>query len=119
MNIQPPYQGSCHCGAIRFTVHTKIERVLSCNCSICQRAGYLLAFIPEAQFSLLAGADAMTDYQFGKQHIHHTFCRTCGVRAVGHGAAPDGGTIYAVNARCLEGIDLSAFPVDTYDGRSL
>ena len=33
------YQGSCHCGRVRFEVRTELTRVSECNCSICRRKG--------------------------------------------------------------------------------
>lgn len=36
------YQGSCHCGNIKFTAEGEIGEVMSCNCSICERKGSLL-----------------------------------------------------------------------------
>lgn len=112
------YQGSCHCGAVRFRATTDLAKVIACNCSICSRTGWLLTFLDEASFVLEAGEGAQTDYQFNKKHIHHTFCTTCGVRSFGHGAAPDGSTMYAVNVRCLEGVDIAALTVTQVDGKS-
>jgi hypothetical protein len=113
------YSGSCHCGNVRFEVETDLANVISCNCSICTRAGYLLAFVPDSQFKLLAGQNAQSDYQFNKKHIHHLFCKTCGVRSFGHGKSPDGGEMYAINVRALEGVDLDALKVNKVDGKSL
>lgn len=116
------YAGGCHCGAVRFEVQmARPETLIACNCSMCGRMGWLLAFVPAEQFSLLSGADALRDYQFAKKHIHHEFCSTCGVRAFGHGKNPDGeGETYSVNVRCLDDNDeLLTIPVHSFDGRSL
>lgn len=113
------YQGSCHCGNVRFEVDTDLSSVISCNCSICSRAGYLLTFVPEAQFRLLAGEDAQSDYQFNRKNIHHLFCKTCGVRSFGHGKGPDGAAMYAINVRTLDGVDLDALDVKQVDGKKL
>ena len=112
------YQGSCHCGAVRYQVSMELGQVIACNCSICSRTGTLLAFVPAAQFELLAGDDALTDYQFNKHVIHHLFCRTCGVRSFARGVGPDGAPMVAVNARCLEGVDPDSLAIVKYDGRS-
>ena len=40
------YRGSCHCGAVAFEVEGEIKSAMSCNCSICQRKGSLLWFVP-------------------------------------------------------------------------
>lgn len=113
------YEGSCHCGKVRFEVTTDLSNVISCNCSICSRAGYLLAFVPDSQFSLLSGDGEQADYQFNEKKIHHLFCKTCGVRSFGHGTGPDGAPMYAVNVRTLDGVDLDALQVQKVDGRAL
>lgn len=111
------YRGSCHCGTVTYEVQTDLATVLSCNCSICSRAGYLLAFVPAEQFKLLSGKDAQRDYQFNKRNIHHLFCSTCGVRSFGHGTGPDGSQMYAVNVRTLEGVDLDALKIQKVNGK--
>jgi hypothetical protein len=113
------YAGGCHCGKVRFEVQADLTRVIACNCSICSKVGWLLAFAPKAHFSLLSGEDALSDYQFNKKHIHHQFCSSCGVRSFSHGAAPDGQEMVAINVRCLEGVDLEALEVARFDGKSL
>jgi hypothetical protein len=73
--------------------------------------------VPPSQFKLLSGADAQTDYQFGKETMHHLFCSTCGVHAFGRYAA--GGTENViVNLRCVEGVDVDALEVQKFDGKS-
>lgn len=114
------YRGSCHCGAVRYEVTMPPpDKAYACNCSICGRAGWLLAFVPGDTFRLLAGDDALVDYQFGKRHLHHTFCRVCGVRPFSSGTDEKGGKTVAVNLRCLAGLDPTKLPVQTFDGASL
>jgi hypothetical protein len=112
------FEGSCHCGAVRYTAPTARDDVISCNWSICARAGTLLTFVPAARFELLSGAEALGDYQFGARKIHHHFCTTCGIRPFGKGQMPDGQPIVAVNVRCLEGVDLGSLHVTQVDGKS-
>jgi hypothetical protein len=113
------YAGGCHCGKVRFEVQTDFQPVVSCNCSICAKMGWLLTFVPAAKFTLLSGQEVLSDYQFGKKHVHHVFCGHCGIRSFGHGTAPDGSPTYAVNVRCLEGVDLGALTITPFDGKSL
>jgi hypothetical protein len=96
-----------------------LGKVTACNCSICSRVGALRTFIPAADFKLLQGQESLTDYQFGKHHIHHTFCKTCGVHAFASGKAPNGQDMYAINARALEGVDPSKLEVSHFDGQKL
>ena len=113
------HHGSCHCGAVRYTVDADLEGATACNCSMCGRAGTLLAFVPESSFALEAGDDATGDYQFGAKHIHHLFCRTCGIKPYAWGLDEKGQRTIAVNLRCLEDFDLEKLPVTHFDGAAL
>ncbi|HEY3498716.1 MAG TPA: GFA family protein [Polyangiaceae bacterium] len=113
------YTGSCHCGKVRYEVELDLATpVISCNCSMCGRSGTLLTFVPAERFTLLSGEDALTDYQFNRHAIHHLFCSTCGIKSFAKGVAPNGAETRAVNARCLEGVDLQSLTVKDFDGKS-
>jgi len=112
------YSGSCHCGRIRFEAEGDIDSALACNCSICQRKGSLLWFVPRPALRLLTPEEDTATYLFNKHVIQHRFCPTCGIHAYGEAPAPSGELMAAINIRCLEGIDLQAIPVTNFDGRS-
>ena len=112
------HSGSCHCGQVAFEVEGTIEGVLSCNCSICQRKGSLLWFVPRAHLRVTTGEDAMATYTFNRHVIRHRFCPVCGMHPFGEGTDPKGNAIAAINLRCLTDIDLDSIPVHHYDGRS-
>lgn len=113
------YQGGCHCGGVRFEVTTDLARTISCNCSICQKTGSILAFAPASGFTLLQGAEMLRDYQFNKMIVHHLFCTACGIRSFARGRNPDGTESVAINVRCLDDVDLTALTPAPYDGKSL
>jgi hypothetical protein len=111
------FTGSCHCGAIAFTVEADMpETVLSCNCSHCRRKGFLLAFFPASRFRLDRGEDAIRTYRFHTHRLAHQFCGTCGTQPFAEGENPDGSDSRAVNMRCVPEADLDAFTVKHYDG---
>ena len=113
------YRGSCHCGQVAFEVEGTLEGALACNCSMCQRKGSLLWFVPREQLTLLTpDADAST-YLFNKHAIRHRFCASCGIHPFAEARNPKGDPMAAVNVRCLDGIDLASVPVTHFDGRSL
>ncbi len=112
------HTGSCHCGKVKFEVEMKLENAISCNCSICMKRGSLLSFAPESNFKLLSGEGDLQDYLFNQKHIHHLFCKTCGILPFGKAIAPDGVKTVAVNIRTLDGIDLKKVNIQEYDGRS-
>jgi hypothetical protein len=120
MSASRSYTGSCHCGAVRYHATADLSTpVIACNCSICSRAGWLLTFVPASDFTLERGDDHLTDYQFAAHHVHHVFCKVCGVRAFSHGPNPKTGSdTYAVNVRCLDDVDPTSLTVTNFDGRS-
>lgn len=112
------HKGSCHCGAIAFTVEGEIQDVLSCNCSICQRRGSLHWFVPRDALTVSTPESASRVYQFNKHRLEHRFCPVCGIHPYATGTDPKGNAMAAINARCLEDIDLDEIPVKHFDGRS-
>jgi hypothetical protein len=113
------FEGSCHCGKVAFRVEAAAPTIaMSCNCSHCRRKGFLLAFFPADQFTLLRGEDSLTDYLFYKHNITHRFCRECGVQPFAEGKMPDGSPTRAVNLRCVEAIDPDGLELQKVDGAS-
>ena len=113
------YTGGCHCGKVRYEVTTDLARVMDCNCSICSKKGHVLTFVPAEQFKLLAGADAVSMYQFNKHVVDHTFCASCGVSSYNSGRNREGVAMYAINLRCVDGVDVASLDVQHVDGKSL
>lgn len=113
------YRGSCHCGNIAFEAEGDIREALACNCSICERRGSLLWFVPRSAMRLLSPEDAASTYTFNKHVIKHRFCPKCGIHPFGEGIDPKGGAIAAINIRCIEGLDLASIAVKHFNGRAL
>ena len=112
------YTGSCHCKNVTFEVDGTIENALACNCSICQRKGSLLWFVPRDALKLTTPEANSKAYTFNKHVIRHHFCPVCGIHPYGEGSDPKGNRMAAINIRCLDGIDLEKIPVTHYDGRA-
>jgi hypothetical protein len=113
------YQGGCHCGRVSFDVDTEIGKVLECNCSICSKKGHLLTFVPAAQVDLRTPETDLSTYTFNQHRIRHQFCPVCGISAFGRGTDQQGNAIFAINVRCLDGVDPHALEIQAFDGRSL
>jgi hypothetical protein len=113
------YQGSCHCGHIAFEVEGTLTGAMACNCSLCQRKGSLMWFVPLERLNLLTPDDNASTYTFNKHVIRHRFCATCGVHPYGEAPDPKGNAMAAINIRCLEGVELEKIPVTHHDGRAV
>ena len=113
------YRGSCHCGNVAFEVEGTIDSALACNCSMCQRKGSLLWFVPRDTMKLLTPQSSASSYTFNKHVIKHRFCPNCGIHPFGEGVDPKGNAIAAINVRCLEGIELEKVPTKQFNGRAI
>ncbi|MBV9826015.1 MAG: GFA family protein [Alphaproteobacteria bacterium] len=111
------YEGSCHCGAVRFRIKADLATVGECNCSVCTKKGILHLIVEPQDFELLSGQDALATYQFNTGTAKHSFCQHCGMHPF-YVPRSDPDKI-DVNARCLDGIDVVALkPERFFDGRN-
>ena len=95
------HTGGCHCGAVRFAAElpSRVE-AQTCNCSMCEKLGFIHIIVPESRFRITAGEEAIATYTFNTGVAKHTFCSVCGVKAFYRPRSnPDG---WSVNARCLD-----------------
>lgn len=109
--------GGCHCGAVRFEValpgHVEAQ---ACNCSMCEKVGFIHLIVPESRFRLTQGEEAITHYRFNSGVADHSFCSICGVKSFYRPRSnPDG---WSVNARCLDDPDSLEIVVEPFDGRN-
>lgn len=110
--------GGCHCGAVKFEIFLDepVTEVFACNCSMCQKTGFLHLFATRDQFRLLSGDQDLENYQFGTKTAHHLFCKNCGIKSYyiprSH---PDG---FSIHAGCLDDFDLNSVTITPFDGRN-
>ena len=121
------YRGSCHCGAVRFTLASEeIVSGIRCNCSICIRKGMVMSSgYFSADAVAVEGKESLAVYQFGDKSVFHYFCKTCGISPFNEVASLPptyGGRARVgdrrVNLGCIDGLDPLALPIDLVDGRS-
>ena len=112
------HRGSCHCERVRFEFEADIERVGSCDCSICTKKGILHVAVPEGSLRITAGEDALSLYRFGSEEASHWFCRHCGIHT--HGRPRMDPSRFTVNARCLDDFDdvMANAATRRFDGRN-
>lgn len=112
------FQGSCHCGAVRFEVHSALTPAGRCNCSLCRRKGALMTpMMAAGNLRLLSGEEALTLYQFNTRTAKHYFCKHCGIYPF-HQTRKDP-NLWRANIGCLDGVDPYALEAGVADGASL
>ncbi len=111
------HTASCHCGAVVVEVEAPPDiEAYECNCSICERTGFLHLIVPKERFRLISGADMLTTYTFNTGVAKHTFCKVCGVKAFYVPRSnPDG---FSVNVHCLDPATVRSLKVLPFDGRN-
>lgn len=109
--------GSCHCGAVRFTVRVEEPlRGARCDCSICSIKGAVTVGTPLEGLRIVEGEDRLSCYQFNTKVAKHYFCSNCGTYTF-HQRRSDPDT-YGVNVACLGLNPYHDFPnVAVVDGR--
>jgi hypothetical protein len=110
-------KGGCHCGRVEIEVEIPARVTVNrCNCSICQKSGYLHLIVPAQRFRLLGGEESLTEYNFNTGVARHLFCNHCGIKSFyvprSH---PDG---FSVNLNCLDVPDEIEVVIKTFDGRN-
>lgn len=111
------YQGSCHCGAVRFEIESDFPELTMCDCSICRRKNALMVKVHESKFRLLAGEDSLTEYQFHTGTARHYFCKTCGIYPFHRKrVTPD---TLGINVFCLHDFEPADIPVRRAQGAAM
>ncbi|HSP99204.1 MAG TPA: GFA family protein [Candidatus Dormibacteraeota bacterium] len=122
------YIGSCHCGRTRFEVDMDLDHVRACDCSICRRRGALIHRVPEEALRILTPLADLVLYQWHTFTASDYLCPVCGILPFRRprmqttaetraGMPPFTG--WAVNVRCLDGVELDAIPVRRVHGSRL
>jgi hypothetical protein len=107
--------GSCVCGAVKWTFAGVPDYATACNCTACRRYGVLWAYDYEGEGITVAGP--VQPYVRGKR-ISFNFCATCGCLAYWRALETEGRgrRRAAVNLRLAEPDAVAAVPIDHLDG---
>ena len=113
----PQYQGSCHCGTVRFTLRAELVELTTCDCSLCVKKNALMTKVHESALVITAGQDALSLYQWNTRRAKHWFCSRCGIYTFHRKRAqPDH---YGVNIHCLDGFDPATLPLRATEGLTM
>ncbi|MCU4179376.1 GFA family protein [Bosea sp. BH3] len=107
-------QAACHCRRVRFevTLAEGFDKPRRCDCSFCRMRGAVVVGATRDGVRIVAGEDALAEYQFNTGTARHFFCSACGIYTH-HLRRSSPGQI-AVNVACIEGaspFDFAEVPV--------
>ena len=115
--METTYQGSCHCGNVKFEVTADIDHLRICDCSLCYQRGALNFRVEDTQLKRITPLEEMTLYQWHTKTAKDYFCPTCGILPFRRPrTAPD---LWTINVRCLEGINVNDIPKEHLRGSEL
>jgi hypothetical protein len=81
--VAQPIEGSCLCGAIRFTIDAPVKELRACHCRNCQKAsgagGSVNAVLPASAFRITKGTPKRySAHADSGRLLHRHFCADCG-----------------------------------------
>ena len=109
--------GSCHCGAVKFTASLPegLASARRCTCSMCRMRGAVAVTSTPADFHISQGEDKIATYRFNTKTAEHHFCTDCGIYT--HHKRRSNPNELGVNVACLEGVSPFDFrELIVYDG---
>lgn len=114
------YNGSCHCGAIKFQFTApKVTLGVRCDCSLCRRKGAIMTpfVLPPEQLKADLDDENLSTYQFGTCTAKHHFCRNCGIYTFHQTRSFPGQ--FRINLGCVDDIDSTSLPVEFFPGADI
>ena len=111
------HTGDCHCGKIQFEFEFESDVLLvRCNCSICDRFGFLHLIIPQRLMTLKSSLEDLGLYTFNSGIAQHYFCKICGVKPFYVPRSnPD---CYSINFRNVDQSTFGEVMIRDFDGRN-
>ena len=107
-------EARCHCGQFRLRA-PKPEALTRCNCSICRKLGWILAYYEVDEVEFVAGKSRTAGYIQGDRTLTSHHCPTCGCQTHWIGIGEHAHRI-GVNARLFELNDIEGVTVRFLDG---
>jgi len=115
------YEGSCHCGAIRYEADIDLSNGTGrCNCTFCLKARAWATFVKPGAFRLAAGSGSGVPYHKHPEAPVKYHCDRCGVHTHSIGDADYmGGPFVCVFVNTLDNVspeELLSGPIRFSDG---
>jgi hypothetical protein len=94
-----------------------LDHVRVCDCSVCRKRGALNHRVEDAALRLLTPLGDLTLYEWHTRVAKDYFCPTCGILPFRRPRTAQ--QVWAVNVRCLDGVDLTSIPIKQIYGSRL
>ena len=107
-------QGSCHCGKVRIELPSEPEWVADCNCPLCRRLAWRVAYFPPDQVRI---SGETTAYIWGDHVIGSHHCSVCGCGKHWQTLGQDFGKM-GINARLIDDFDGGTVEVRKFENAS-
>lgn len=113
-------KGSCHCGAVCWTLASQPKHLTRCTCSICRRVGALWIHAEAEHIALHYAPHAVHRYVQGSRSLAMMSCKTCGCTThwepEPRQSPIEPSARMAVNARMADPAEISELRTRTFDG---
>jgi hypothetical protein len=109
-------EGSCHCGAVKFSFPVTPEWLTACNCSVCRRYNTLWAYAAVSEITVNANDNATVAYVHGDKTLAMHSCKICGCTTHWIGLDTTESSKMAVNFRMCEPDDFANIRIRRFDG---
>jgi len=111
------YNGSCHCGRVRFEVDIETESVRICDCSICHKRGALNVRVRAEHIRIHTPLEDLSLYKWHTRVAKDYFCPDCGILPFRRPrTAPE---LWTINARCLDDAEIQSWAIERVSGSQL
>jgi len=110
------FQGSCHCGNVKYQLGKAPEWLVSCNCSICRRIGALWTHAETSDVILNYEKGATIAYIWGDKTLSIHSCKNCGCTTHWESLDQEQHSRMGLNFRMCSDHELSDYRVRHFDG---
>lgn len=117
------FEGSCHCGALRFRYETDVEprawSVRACQCSFCRAHAARCTSDRHGSVGFAFAKNAVLRYAFGLRTVEFLLCGKCGVYIAAEMSTSDGNfAAVNINALTVTPLELPEAEIVSFDSES-
>jgi hypothetical protein len=109
-------RGTCHCGAIRFTLAATPAWLTRCNCSYCRRAGALWAHAGRDTIAVAYDPAQAIRYIWGDKTLAFVSCKVCGCTTHWENLDEAADARMAVNCNMADPAGIEGIRIRHFDG---